>query len=477
MSAEISATGSELTEAASLNEFAASGFDVIPAHDELFISHSAWMRRTHLTVGFRSRELLGLDEAIRQAEQISLELTFFDEAIEKLFQNGYPLGEADKIREAKEKSAYWIVRRAFDAWVKSEGEWQESRRNHDFAPTKVYLRLLDLQEKYKDLVPDTAEIITAGNELTAQLFANSRVQLRGADSSNIMQSVSQASSVGSIGTQIGKAHKAIEDIVMPHFGTSLQNVAAKDPAVARELMKHFPNMTANIHHIMSLVPGINVAASTVSALSKLYDVRKTDMQRTQLIRVARAVPEGDARTALNVIRDWQTQYIMDQKMAACADAGMAGMQLLSALVPGAAPVASLAGAARALAQSLAIVAELGAQYRESRKLEDYLRNCETIGSEIFSVCPLVAAYYVLNVPFSLFSLHLVPFESPTFFAETELLRDSGEMKAVMVGAEKVLDASKFILTKEGKPFRSQESMSIENELRIAGGQLKRKLFS
>ncbi len=477
MSSGLSGAGSDLSAAASLNELADSGFDVVPTHNELFISHDDWMRRTHLTIGIRSRELRALDAAIRQAEEISHEITFFDEAIEKLFQKGYPLSDADKIREAKEKRAYWIVRRAFDAWAKSEGEWQGGRRDRDFAPTKVYLRMLDFQETYTDLVPDSAEIITAGNEFTAQLFKNSRVQLRGGDSSNIIQSVSQASSVGSIGSQIGKAHKAIEDIVMPHFGTSLNEVAAKDPAVARELLKHFPNMAANIHHIMSFVPGINVAASTVSALSKLYDVHKTDMQRSQLIRVARAVPEGDARTALNVIRDWQTQYILEQKMAAFADATVAGMQLLSALVPGAQPASSLVGAARALAQAMNVVAELGAQYRESRRLEDYLRSCETLGSEIFSVCPLIAAYYVLNVPFSLFSLHLVPFESPTFFAETELLRDSGEMKAVMVGAEKVLDSSKFILTKEGKPFRSRESISIENQLRIDGAQFKRKWFS
>ena len=474
MSSDLSGELPTDSKSDSLADLRDAGFDVILGQEQLFMSHTEWMQRTHRTFGVRSSELRRLDDAIARAEYISDELNNLEDELEDRFHGGYLSDKVDKLREQKEKEAYRIVRNAFDAWAKSEGEWETGGRNRNLAPSKIYLRLLDLQDRYPDLVPDSAAIVTAGSEFTAELFRGATVTLRGADVENLVNSVSQMSTITSVPGQVGEMHNAMHDLIAPHFGDSIQHVATKDPALARELSKLIPGMAINAHTIMSLVPALNVVATTVSALNKFYDVYQTDLQRTQLLRVSRAVPEGDAKTALGVIKDWQDQYILEIKAAACVDAGIAGLQLLGALVPGTLPAAALAGAAKSFAAAMAVVAELGAQYRESQKLEAYLRRAEGIDTSIFSICPLVGAYYVLNVPFSVFSLHLIPFESPTFFGETENLRESGEMKAVMVGAERILDASKYILSKDGKPFRSRESMSIENQMRGYARNLKRR---
>jgi hypothetical protein len=447
-------------------------FDVIPEHQELFISHADWMRRTYLTIGYRSAALKQLDEAILKAEKISHELATFDDQVGKLFQRGLSVQRAEQIRNAMELEAYHLVRNAFEAWIRSEGDWRKSRRNYDGAATQVHKRMSDLQERHGELVPDASHLLTAGNELTAQLFRSAEVRVRGADMSNVVQSSQQAASIPSALSRLDCARSAFTRLITTHFGDSPENVAAKDPWLARELMTIIPGLTHQIQTLVQLLPGVRVATSTVTAISNLYDVRKTDQQRTKLITVTRSLPTGDALTALHKIKEWQDNFVRDQKMAAAANATVAGTQLLGILVPGAHPAAALVSAANSVVQMMNALVDLGVQYRESQELRQYLRNTKEIDADIFAICPLVGAYYVLNVPFSVFSLHLVPFHSPTFFSDTEYLRESGEMKAVLQGAEKVLDASKYILVKDGKPFRSRESMRFEVKARLALANLK-----
>jgi hypothetical protein len=475
MSSDLNGTQWSSQEAKSLNNFGLAGFDVLPVHQELFISHGDWMRRTRRAIGVRSAALKQLDDAILRAERLSLDIAYIDDELELLFQRGLPVIRAAEIREAMEKEAYRIVRNAFENWAKSEGDWRESRRDHEFAPTQVYIRLIDLQKKYPAFVPDSDELVTAGSEFTAELFRGSKVQVRGADLSNVINTTSEICSLTNAFGQLGPARKAFEQLLLQHFGTPLEHLSTKDPTLARALLKVMPSLTAKIDALVKLIPGVGVATSTVSALSKLYDVHTTDQHRTHLLRVSRSIPQGDARTALGVIKSWQDRYICEQKIAAMADAGSAGMQLATILMPAGQPISTIFQAAKSLAEMMNVIVELGIQYRESRALENYLLQVPAIDTNIFAICPLVGAYYVLNVPFSVFSLHIVPFDSPTFFADTEHLRQSGEMKAVLVDAERLLDASKFILTKNGLPFRSRESMSASVWGRLKASQLKKQL--
>ncbi|MBX3440428.1 MAG: hypothetical protein KF861_23260, partial [Planctomycetaceae bacterium] len=317
------------------------------------------------------------------------------------------------------------------------------------------------------------ELVTAGSELTAELFRGAKVKVRGADLSNVMHSVSQARTITSVMSELGDARSAFEKLILPHFGASLNQVA-QDPTWAKELMKVLPGLTTQIHELVKLLPGIGVVASTVSALSKLYDVHKTDNHRSQLLHVSASIPKGDARTSLTVIKTWQDRYIQDQKLAAVLDATSAGVQLATILVPAGQPAATIFGAAKSVAQMMNVVIDLGVQYRESQALEGYLRSVRTIDADIFAVSPLVGAYYVLNVPFSVFSLHLVPFDSPTFFADTEWLRESGGMKAILSDAERLLDASKYVLiSANGLPYRSREDMRLVDRVRLKASQVRR----
>jgi hypothetical protein len=452
------------------------GFDIIPAQDGLFMSHGEWMRRTTLTIGMRSPQLRRLDEAILKAEKIAGDIAFFDDELDRFFHYGLPLEKAREFRAAMERDAYTIVREAFQLWAKSEGNWRGSRRSYDRAPQAIFHQLEVLQRKYPDLNPGSDKITTAGNELTASLFRNAEVKVRGADASNVYQSAEQAMSITSAISELGAVKTAFYRLIEPHFGDTLQNVAAVDPFFARELMKAVPRLTHQIKALVKMLPGVGVAASTVSALSSLYDVHQTSQRRSKLVHVARAMPKGDALTALEGIKRWQTQFIRDQKIAAAANAGVAGTQILAIVAPGAHVVATLASAANSIAEAMNVLVELGTQYRESQQLRQYLRKPDAINRDIFAICPLVGAYYVLNVPFSVFSLHLVPLDSPTFMGDTEYLRQSGAMKAVLECAESVLDVSIYILVKDGKPFRSRESMRTEVSIKLSFQHLRRRLF-
>ncbi len=472
----------QVEDAASFDEARDDGFDVLPSHDELFMSHGDWMRLTHLTIGRRSSELRQLDEAMLEAERAALDIAYFDDEIEQYFQRGAAINAAEDVRDAMEKRAYALVLVAFQKWAKSAGNWRNSRRNNEQAPTLVYEQLRNLKKKYRDLRPDADELVQAERELTrlesefvTQIFTGAKVQVRGADLSNVTQIASQASSIESVPGQLAKAGHAFEMLFTSHFGAPLHQVA-QDPAWAQELAKVLPGLITEVHTLMEFVPVANVAVATASALSKLYDVHQTDHNRTQLLQVSEALPVCDARTALAAIKDWQEKYIRAQKSAAMQDAATAGVHLLNILVPGTQPIGAIATAAKSVVKMMDVFVDLGAQYRDSRKLENYLRNAPHITSDIFATCPLVGAYYVLNVPLSTFSLCLVPFESPTFQEDTEYMRNEGHMQAIMGDAERLLNASRYrLISPAGFQYRTTEAMSLQNAAKLKADHARKSV--
>ncbi len=464
-------------EAASFDDAREDGFDVIPQLENLFISHGEWMQRTHLTIGVRSAELRKLDTAILRAEQISLDMAFIDEDMELRFNRGFSINRTDEIQAAMAKEAYLNVRNAFQAWVKSENNWRDSRRNKELAASQVYEELRAYQRKYGDPVRD-AENREAKSyldrlleEQAAQIFRGAKVQRRGADLSNSIQTASQFSTAIIAVNEIRNLDTASKKLIELMVGDSSGNVAAKDPALASELAKLVPSLSTKIHEFCKLIPVAGIVATTVSALCTSYDVYNTKQNRLKLMRVAEALPVADARAALSVIKSWQDRYIHEQSKVAAMEAGTAGMQLLSLLVPVSQPIATIAGAAKSLAELMTLIADLAEQYKQARALEEYLQNSETIGLEIFSKSPLVGAYYVLSASLATFSLHICPYDSPTFQEDTEYLRESGEMKAVLCDAARIIDLSKYVLIKNGIKLRGDECMSFE-----AWGRFKARKF-
>jgi hypothetical protein len=459
-------------DADAIGESERDGFDVIAPFDGLFPAYHRWMEISHLTIGVRSPELKRLDEAIKRAERIALDVQYIDEDLPRHFQRGLPIDRAEDIRASMEKAAYAGVKKAFEGWAKSEGDWRKSRR--ESAATVIYVRLLDLQVKYPSLVPNSSELIDAGADFCGQLFRGAKVRLRGADLSNVGQIAGQVGSFNTVLGSLGPARQAFETMITGQFGVPLQQVA-QNPAWAKELATVVPNLA---HELVKLLPGVGMTMSTISAVSRVYDIYNTNQNRSHVVDVTQSMPDCDARIALNTIKTWQDQYIRAQTSAAVMDATSAGVQLATLLVPAGHPVSALYGTAKAVIQLMDVLVDLGGQYRESQALEKYLRDVDKIDLDIFAISPLVGAYYIFNVPFSVFSLNVVPFESPAFFAETEFLRESGAMKAVMADAERLLEASRFeIVHASGLQFRSREGMSTEAAIKRKAEEARRGLSS
>ncbi len=451
--------------ASSFDEAREAGFDIIPQAERLFISYDAWMQRTHLTFGMRNAELRRLDEAILRAEQIGLDIVCMDDELDLLFQRGYPICRSDEVKAAMTKEAYQVVHAAFQAWVKSEGDWRNSRRNNQLAASQVYQELREFQQKYGNPVHD-AEMKAAKSYLdrmlekqAAELFRGARVQFRGADLSNSLQVSGQSSAVYGMAKDVKEIFQGCTRLFESIFGESQSTMATQDPAFAQEIAKLVPSLACKIHDFCKLLPVIGIATTTISALNASYNVYSTDQNRTKLLRVAEAIPVADARAALGAIKSWQDRYIQEQRNSAVTEASMAGLQLLATLVPVTQPIATVLGAAKSLATAMTTVVNLRDQYFEKRRLAAYLYRTEGIGLEIFSLSPLVGAYYALNSSLATFSLHLCPYDSPTFQADTEYLRESGEMKAILCDAAQIIDLSRWVLTKNGLQFRTKESDS------------------
>ena len=434
-------------------------FVLIKEFDGLFLPYQRWMEYTHLTIGIRSPQLKNLDEAIKRAESISFEIQYLDDEVERYAQRGYPVAKAVEIKQSLEREAYWIVQKAFDAWAKSEGDWRESRRNQNGAAIMIFLRLLDYRRAHSDIIADSKDIIDAADKFVGELFRGAKVQARGADLESVVNTGSQIKDVAqTLNTLGGSFKQGFETLFRHHFGAGIQQVR-QDPFWAKELSKFIPNLT---HELVKLIPAIGAGVSAGTAVWNYMKALDAESARYRVIDVSRQLPSGDAREALSAIRLWQSVDIAARRTAAAQGASAAAAQLAAIAAPViGAPIQVLTQTANAVVTLLSVLADVGMQYRESKALERYLRAADKIDHNIFAISPLVGAYYVLNVPLSAFSLHLIPFESPTFFADTEYLRESGEMKTIIMEAERLLDGSKFeLVSAQGLKFRTREDMLL-----------------
>lgn len=106
------------------------GFELVPQIEEFLISYEEWIQGTHVTVGWRSGTLKKLDEAIKLAEQVAVEIAFTEEEANHRFEKGYKVDDLDRIRKGMKQNAFEFVNSAFNSWAREEGAWESSRRNH-----------------------------------------------------------------------------------------------------------------------------------------------------------------------------------------------------------------------------------------------------------------------------------------------------------------------------------------------------------
>lgn len=154
--------------ASSFDEDREAGFDIIPqAGASLY-----FLRRLDATNSLDVRYAKRRTEAPRRgysrAEQIGLDIVCMDHQVDLLFQRGYPICRSDEVKAAMTKEAYQVVHAAFQAWVKSEGDWRNSRRNNQLAASQVYQELREFQQKYGNPVHD-AEMKAAKSYLDRML--------------------------------------------------------------------------------------------------------------------------------------------------------------------------------------------------------------------------------------------------------------------------------------------------------------------
>jgi hypothetical protein len=445
------------------------GFELVPEIEEFLISYDEWIQCTHVSVGWRSGTLKKLDEAVKLAEQISIEIAFVEEEANHRFEKGYKINDLTQVRKGLKKSAYDVVNTAFNNWAREEGAWESSRRNHMRTVTKLHNRLGKLKKELATS-PRDLELIEAfrhleelENEQATNLFQGARVFLRGLDWEHTVDGVGDSATIGSGFAALKQA----ESLIAACFGYGKLIQIPNYSQIQRILDAAMPKLASQINFVVSNIPGIDVALSFASVGAKLIAIYKMSNRYSSVQTIENALPTGDAKSAVSAIKIWQQEYLHEQKKQAAMMAGTAGLNLAALLCPPGQPVARFAACAKAIKDTMDCIVKIANQVKQANELERYLATVTKIDGNIFKISPLVGAYYVLNASLSTISRHLVPFTSPTFQADTEYLRRSGAIFDLLTDSEMLIAQSHFELRpKDGLMFRKSENMSNLTQLNL-----------
>jgi hypothetical protein len=445
------------------------GFELVPEIDVFLISYDEWIQGTHVSVGWRSGNLKKLDEAVKLAEQVAVEIAFVEEEANHRFEKGYKVDDLDRIRKGMKQNAFELVNTAFNNWAREEGAWESSRRNHMRTVTKLHNRLgklkRELATSQRDLELNEAfkYLEELENEQAINLFQGAKVYIRGLDWDHM---VDGGGDVSTIGSGIAALHQA-ESLIEACFGYGKLIQIPQYPHLATVLATAVPRLASQIHFVASNIPGIDVVVGLASVGAKIATIYQMSNRHSSVHTIENALPTGDAKAAVSAIKLWQQEYLREQKKQAAMMAGTASLNLAALLCPAGQPIARFASCAKAIKDTMDCITKIAKQVKEANELERYLATVKKIDGNIFKISPLVGAYYVLNASLSTISRHIVPFTSPTFQVDTEYLRRSGAIFDLLSDSEKLIAESHFELRpRDGLMFRKSEAMSNLTKLNL-----------
>jgi hypothetical protein len=446
-----------------------NGFELVPEIEEFLISYDEWIQCTHVSVGWRSGTLKKLDEAVKLAEQIAIEIAFVEEEANHRFEKAYKINDLAQVQKGLKQNAYDIVNKAFNSWAREEGAWESSRRNHMRTITKLHNRLgklkkelatsqrdLELTEAYKYL--EELE-----NEQAVNLFQGARVFIRGLDWDH---AVDGGGHLGTLASAPGAVEQA-KSLIAACFGHGKLVQIPNYSQIQNVLDAAVPTLASQINFVVSNIPGIDVAAKFASVGVKLATIYKMSNRHGSVHTIENALPTGDAKAAVSAIKIWQQEYLREEKKQAAMMAGLATLNLAAVLCPVGQPVARFAACAKSIKDTMDCIMKIANQVKQANELERYLATVTKIDGNIFKISPLVGAYYVLNASLSTISRHLVPFTSPTFQTDTEYLRRSGAIFDLLTDSEMLIAECHFELRpRDGLMFRKSENMSKLTQLNL-----------
>ena len=458
------------------------GFELVESVEELFMSHEEWMWGTHLTIGWRSPALLQLDEAIKIAERISVDMNFVEEEASVRFSTGIQHKNLEVIRDSMKAEAVHLVLTAFQRWAKEEGDWRNSRRNHTRRASRLHSQLAKHLGASSDADVrglSQAKPITSLDELektqNAELFRGATTKFRDIDLDHAFDSNADRRALTSGFDAISKSGSLAKSIIEACFGHQSSQLQS-DPKLAVILEAIIPKLASSIKIFTDALPGINVAIGFAQLTKILASIHTGSAQKQSIRTIEYALPTGDAKAAVAAIQECQQAYLREQKKQATMVATVTTLNLASLLCPGFHLPAAVAGYLKNVENMVAVVEKIAKQYHQMKAIEAYLATVTSIDSSIFKTSPLVGAYYVLNCSMSTLSRHIVPFSSPTFMEDTEYLRNSGMFYDLLSVAERIISENHFeLIHSSGRPFRKSEGMSAANQAALWGSHKKRAM--
>jgi hypothetical protein len=392
------------------------------------MSHAEWMDRTTVSMKIRGPRLRELDAAIR----------FFE--------------------TAKSEGALIGVAKALLAWIDQahpNGDFLESKRNNHHA---IGLLLPVLNWYFSD--PRRREMLEAlriqkerYQEKEMLLYKGKRVefklQTRGVLGKAGAQLVNEfATFVLKIGAALGIVDKEAKELANnPEFQRRFRNAfnilhkSFEDISVIRN-SRH---SSGPLGWILDAIPGVTLASSLVSLV-------EADRARRRSAIATVLFMDSSPEYVFTGLTDFFEREVQYQGRRVCG----AVVDIATLFVPG----IQLASLVKNVAMLCAAILDFMRDYREKQAANAILAGPEAITPDVFSVCPVLAAYHICSLDTAATAFFLFNERSQFFsydFKEKIEQYNKGILVPIKNKARDLLHKSDLVLVPGGIPLVSLKS--------------------
>lgn len=392
------------------------------------MSHAEWMDRTNVSMKIRGPRLRELDAAIR----------FFE--------------------TAKSEAALIGVAKALLAWMDQthpNGDFLESKRNNHHA---IGLLLPVLNWYFSD--PRRREMLEAlriKKELYQQqemlLYKGKRVEFKLRTRGGLGQALGKlvnefASFVLKIGKALGIVDKEAAELAnntefQRRFSNAFNILHQSSNGICS--LGNSPHNGGPLGRILDMIPGFTLASSLVSLV-------EADRARRRSAIATVLFEDSSPEYVFTGLTDFFEREVKYQGQRA----GGAAIDIATLFVPG----LQLASVAKNVAMLCTSIANFMRDYREMQAANAILARPEAITQDVFSVCPVLAAYHICSLDTAATAFFLFNERSQFFsydFKEKIEQYNKGILVPIKNKARALLHQSDLVLVPGGIPLVSIKS--------------------
>lgn len=417
------------------------------------ISYQEWMTQTRSSFSRRSSELKKIDSALefyhqREQERRRLQGRSQERSQGQVQTKAAP-GGGNKLCQLQRMEDIRRLHKALSVWMRSKSNYRDSVRNKQGTVERLVQQVASELRHSEPEQQAFAQIVQARDETLKQMLADKQLVSRSFLHSNLRRK-SDAFNLARAPLTIRKIIQALtkdafgEDIIV---NSSINQGALTVTAgpLSQMLKIALEELVEELkQQLIEAMPLIGTAASFSQAIYSAGKIVQKDHSQQVLIRFGNRLPRGDSRMAINACN-----HLLEREIASLQVKGMASLISAAAglanLMSGGS--ASALSAHTSLAKSIVSLIDrlyaIGVDYREAKKANEMIKNGQ-LDRDIFAVCPVLGAYYLVEASTSDIALFFVNIGGPAWMDDVEQLKKS-QLDPVIKRARRLVQDSRYRL--------------------------------